>query len=390
MYRVLVLTSTYPRWEGDTEPRFVLDLCRHMSEHAEILVIAPHAPGAALQQEIDTVLVQRFRYFPASWQTLAYQGGIVAKLRENPWRIVQVPFFLFSLYRATRRAIRIFDPDLVHSHWLIPQGLIACLAARGRCPVLCTSHGGDLLGLQPKPFRAIKSWILRNCCAVAVVSNSMVSHARALAAQARIEVIPMGTELDSLFTPPTWPNARRENELLFAGRLVHGKGVGRLLEALALLRSWKLDARLRIAGDGPLKAQLAAHASRLGLSSCTEFLGSVSHNELAEMYRQSTLAVFPFESQQGFGLVITEAMACGCPVIASDLPATRQSVEDGVSGILTPPGDSTRLAEAIRDCLSNGELRSRLSGTALVSVRQRFGWRAIASRYMQVIESCLH
>lgn len=389
MYRVLVLTSTYPRWEGDTEPRFVLDLCRHMSEQAEILVIAPHAPGAVLQEQIDTVSVRRFSYFPTNWQTLAYQGGIVAKLRENPWRIVQVPFFVLSFYRATRRALRDFEPDLIHSHWLVPQGLIACLAARGCCPVLCTSHGGDLFGLRSKPFTAIKSWVLRKCCAVTVVSSSMVSHVRALAANVRIEVIPMGTELHSVFTPPAGPNMRRENELLFAGRLVHGKGIDKLIEALALLRSWKLDVRLRIAGDGPMKTQLAAQASRLGLSGCVEFLGSVSHSELAEMYRRATLAVFPFESQQGFGLVITEAMACGCPVIASDLPATRESVEDSVSGVLTPPGDSIRLAEEIRKYLSRGELRAKLSNAALRSVRQRFGWRAIATRYVQVIESCL-
>ena len=76
--RILVLSSTFPRWEGDTEPGFVFDLCRHLAAELEVTVLAPHAAGARLRETLAGVSVVRYRYGPSSWEKLAHGSDVTA------------------------------------------------------------------------------------------------------------------------------------------------------------------------------------------------------------------------------------------------------------------------------------------------------------------------
>jgi len=391
--RVLVLTSTFPRWVGDTEPRFVLDLCRYLAKDAEVLVLAPHAPGAARAEELEGVRVQRFRYFVPRWQAVAYEGGITQRLRSNRWRLLQLPFFFASLLWATWRSIRTWSPDVIHAHWIVPQAFVACIAAGRAVPILCTSHGGDLHALRGPFFRYVKAWTLTRCNAVTVVSESMVPHVLTLAPSADVAVIPMGTDLTDLFVPPPASAQREANRLLFVGRLVAKKGVDYLLEAFAVIARSRPDLRLTIAGRGPLETALREKAKALGIADRVTFLGGVPHAELPALYQKAAVAVFPFVvaadgDQEGFGLVTVEAMGCGCPVIASDLPAVRDAVEPGVTGVLVPAGDVAALAEAIRALLEDSGLREMIARQALARAQERFDWAVITARYLDRLQ-CL-
>lgn len=390
--RVLVLSSTFPRWAEDTEPRFILDLCRYLQEHAEILVLAPHAPGAAFQETIGGVAVQRFRYFVTRWQGITYRGGIVARIRARPWRVLQLPFLVLSLWWNSRRLFREWKPDVIHAHWLIPQGLVACLISRKRAPVVCTSHGGDLYGLQSGLARRIKAWVLANSSVVTVVSGNMLPSVRAISPEVVVKVIPMGTDVSTLFLPPESEAARSRNELVFVGRLVEKKGLGYLLDAFAIVLQSRGDLRLTILGDGPLREAMYQRTIELGIQESTNLLGSLPHSQLRAIYQRAALAVFPFivardGDQEGFGLVIAEAMGCGCPVVASDIPAVRETIEPGVTGILTPPADSLALADAILRCLADDALRCNLAESALKKVRSRFDWPIIADQYSEVLRT---
>ena len=124
---LLVLTSTYPRWAGDHEPGFVHELCRRLAVAFDIVVVAPSAPGAARHERMDGVEVHRFRYAPASAETLVNDGGIVGNLRLQPWKALLLPAFLASYARAARRAAS--GADLVHAHWL-PSAIAAAWTRR--------------------------------------------------------------------------------------------------------------------------------------------------------------------------------------------------------------------------------------------------------------------
>jgi phosphatidyl-myo-inositol dimannoside synthase len=393
--RFLVLSSTFPRWPDDTEPRFVLDLCRQLLPYADIQVLAPHAPGALLRENIEGVEVRRFRYFIPRWQALTYRGGIVARIRENPWRLLQLSCYLVSLWWNSWRLTRRWKPDVIHAHWIIPQALVASLVPRANVALVCTSHGGDLYGLRSGIFQRMKARVLNRCQAVTVVSQGMVTAVEKLAPNARAEVIPMGTDLTSLFVPPQKPTSRNADEIVFVGRLVEKKGLIHLIDAMALLTQRNSALKLTIAGDGPLKNAIRTQILRLGLEANVTLLGSVPHQSLPAIYQRAVLAVFPFViardgDQEGFGLVIAEAMGCECAVIASDLPAMRQTIEPERTGILVPPGSPGAVADAIHRCLSDDALRQRLATAGRELVCARYDWPQIALRYSKLLQSSIH
>ena len=389
--RLLVLTSTFPRWAGDREPPFVYELSRRLAGQFEVHVLAPHAPGARREETLDGVHVHRFRYAPERLQQLAYDGGILARLRERPWRLILVPCLLAAQALALRRLLARQRFDVLHAHWVIPQGLAALLAgAPRRVPMLCTSHGGDLFGLRGPLARYLKRRVLAQSAAVTVVSEAMREAVLALCPGQVVDVVPMGTDLSGCFTPPDQP-ARASDTLLFAGRLVEKKGVVYLLDAVARLRAKGRAVTLTLAGDGPQRGALQAHAVRLGIDSVVRFLGAVDHAQLAGLFRQAAVAVVPSVvaadgDQEGFGLVIVEAMGCACPVVASRLPAINDIAVDGETALLVPPADPDALALAIARVLDDTDGAAQRAAAARLRVLERFGWESVGRRYADLLD----
>jgi glycosyltransferase involved in cell wall biosynthesis len=410
--RLLVLTSTFPRWAGDREPRFVYDLSRHLTESFEVHVVAPHAPGAERWERMDGMTVHRFRYFPGRLERLAYEGGILEKIKRRPWVLLQVPFFLAAQVLLIRRLTKEASFHAVHAHWIIPQGLCAVLAQVGRrpkVPILCTSHGSDLFGLRGHLFDTLRRWVLGRSAAVTVVSRAMAEKVRATGTRIPCHVIPMGTDLTGLFTPdPQAP--RRRATLLFVGRLVEKKGVRYLIEAFGHIRRRIPHAELWIVGSGPeepLLKRLAAYVAPVHSHGSTPetvvpsdlparpgtitFFGPVAHGDLPHFYRAATVTVVPSVvarsgDQEGLGLVIVEAMGCGCPVIASDLPAIRDVILHGETGLLVPPGQSSSLAEAICMALSAPSLLKSLSENGREWACRHFDWNEIGEKYILLLK----
>jgi glycosyltransferase involved in cell wall biosynthesis len=409
--RVLILTSTFPRWAGDREPRFVYDLSRRLAERFEVHVVAPHAPGAEQREVLDGLTVHRFRYFPKRLEHLAYEGGMLEKIKRRPCVLLQVPFFLAAQVLLIRRLTEDRSFQAIHAHWILPQGLCAVLAQMGRrprIPILCTSHGGDLFGLRGHLFDALRRWILRRSAALTVVSRAMAEKFRASGIRTPCHVIPMGTDLTGLFTPdPRTP--RRQATILFVGRLVEKKGVRYLIEAFGHVRRRIPHAELWIVGSGPeeplLKRLAASMAPVRTLESSTAephpvntparpgavtFWGPVPHGDLPRFYRTASVTVVPSVvarsgDQEGLGLVLVEAMGCGCPVIASDLPAVRDVIRHGETGLLVPPGQSPLLAEGICTVLAAPDLLKQLSGYGKQWARSHFDWEDVGEKYKRLL-----
>ena len=382
--RLLVLTSTYPRWKGDPEPGFVHELSRRLIDAFEVTVLAPHAAGAAPEEMLEGVRVLRFRYAPARWETLVNDGGIVANLKQRPAKYLLLPFFFLGQMYAAWRLIRRWRPHAVHAHWLVPQGFLATLLRKlaGAPPFLVTSHGADLYALRSPPLPAIKRWVARNAAGITVVSHAMKDELDRIGIDAsRAEVRSMGVDLKDGFTPDA--SVVRESEsLLFVGRLVEKKGLRHMIAAMPQLLQHRPGLRLRVAGFGPEEAALRAQAAKLDLGESVQFLGPVPQAELPALYRQATLFVAPFVEaasgdQEGLGLVMIEAAGCGCPVIASDLPAVRDVLEERVV-----PGDPVALAEGILGFLAlDAEARQDKADAMRQRLIERFDWQSVAKGY---------
>lgn len=387
--RVLVLTSTFPRWQGDCEPPFVFELTKRLGEHFEVFVLAPHAPGAVLIEEMGGIRVYRFRYFFTPWQRLAYNGGVMANLKLHKWLYLLVPFFVLSEFFSLISLVKKHKIDVIHAHWLIPQGLAAAAARvflKGNRPaILCTSHGGDLFGLQGTLLSWVKRQVVRCVDRLTVVSGAMRDYAVALAGREDIEVVPMGVDLVRTFIPDQ-NTSRNELEILFAGRLVEKKGVAYLVQAMPEVLKCYPDARLLIAGDGPDRTYLEKMAQAIGVERHIQFLGNVENTSLPELYRRAAVFVAPSVvaqggDQEGLGLVFVEALGCECPVVATDLPAIQDVVIDGVTGVICKRADSRDLAHKIVLLLGNPDLRRSLGRAGRAHVLERFDWGMVARRY---------
>lgn len=390
--RILVLASTYPAHAEDTTPGFVHELSRRLAALGhEVEVLTPHVPGSAGSEILDGVRVRRFRYGPQVWESLVGAGGIVSRLRQRPLRLLQVPLLLLCFARALNRAVREFRPDVVHAHWLIPQGALAALLLPRHVPFVCTAHGGDLFALRARAFRGLRRLVTTRAARITVVSRYMrevLEHEGVPAA--RVEVASMGVDLATRFVPaleiPRDPHA-----IVFVGRLVEKKGVTVLLDAFARLCTTHPRARLRIVGDGPERPALTAQATRHGLGERVEFLGARPQSELPALLSAAAIAVVPsvidrVGDQEGLGLVTIEALGCGCAVLASDLAAIRDVIIDGETGLLARTGDAADFARQLGRLLDDADLRERLARSGRASVA-RYDWQAVAAGYAKLLET---
>ena len=200
----------------------------------------------------------------------------------------------------------------------------------------------------------------------------------------------MGVDMAGRFVPDAAVQ-RSRSELLFVGRLVEKKGLRYLLDALPAVLRERPDVTLSIAGFGPDEERLKAQVHELGLQDAVRFLGAVAQKDLPALYRRAALFVAPFvraESgdQEGLGLVLVEAIGCGCPVLAGDVPA--------VSDVLAESWridvrDTRALAARIVQMLADPTASMNQAQEARGRLVSHLGWDQVAARYAGLLQSAL-
>ena len=185
--KLLVTASTFPRWAGDTEPRFVLDLCVALKKYFDITVLVPAAPGAKDREILEGVNVIRYHYFPIhKLETLCYPGAIVPRIKQKKIRVILVPFLFIGLWYKLMRISKQYD--YVHAHWLIPQGIVQSFF---HTPYLVTGHGGDVASLNKGIIKKLKSRCLKNAKKITVVSKALEEKVKKLAPDVEVQVLSM-------------------------------------------------------------------------------------------------------------------------------------------------------------------------------------------------------
>lgn len=388
---LLVLASTYPRWRDDHEPAFVHELARRLAADFSVIALVPDAPGADADGEFDGVQVVRYRYAPRRWQTLVNDGGIATNLRRSRWKWLLVPGFVLGQYLAARRLMRARRVDLIHAHWLIPQGVIARALSRAfRVPYVVTSHGGDLFGFRGRAATAMKRRVAGDAAAMTVVSAAMrVECARLGFRPRRLDVIPMGVDLQERFAG-SGDTVREDDLLLFVGRLVPKKGLPHLLRALPAILARRPAATLVIAGFGPEEDALKAQARDLKIEASVRFLGPLPQHELPALYRRASVFVAPFVrdesgNQEGLPVVLMEAIGCGCPVVVGNVAGVEELLGDEAAAASVDPVDTGALANAVLDVLADPQRARARAAAVLARATDHVDWSRVAQRYARVL-----
>ena len=280
--------------------------------------------------------------------------------------------------------------DLIHAHQALPDGALAQrLAADLRVPYVVTVHGADVYqhfrrgGAVERRARTVLA------AADAVMANSSAT-ARLLAgavAPERLTVVLNGTTGLGRTVAPADDYLPGEPLVLTAGYLIERKGLRELVAAAGQLRRAGRSVQLAVVGDGPLRGALAEQAAAEGVADGVHFLGRVEHARLLALMARADLFALP-SWDEAFGLVYTEAMAQGTPVVAGRGEGPEDFIEDGVSGYLVPVRDPAALADIIAGVLDDPQ-KAAAVGEAGRAAALALSWERNARLTHEVYETVL-
>lgn len=382
--RVAVVTPILPVPWDKTRGRPVFETIRAMARKVQVVVhfITAEYPKSALLRPRGYL----YQQLPGDYSL----DGL--DLRPSTYPAIAAlsrPFNGHVCGRHVRRLLLRDRFDAVLAYWLFPEGFGAQLAARSLgIPCVLGARGSDIRVLDP-----ITRWLTSRCLKSAdrlvVVSNELKEQAvHALGARPdRTHVIVNGCDATT-FHPRDREALRREHAIpadaevvLYVGRFVAAKGLNELLDAAAALRKSRPRLRLVLVGDGVFRDTIAEKVRQPELGDLVSVVDALPPSGVARWMALADVLCLPSYSE-GYPNVLVEALACGTPVVATDVGGSREIVDDSV-GILVPPRDSGALARALDRALASRWDR------ALISRRFSRSWDQVADDTLAVLEAAL-
>ncbi len=398
--RVVMITSSYPRFPGDTVGTFLEPIAHGVAERGhDVHVVLPWHPRFARASREGNVCFHPFRYAPlARLNVFGYADAMKADVRLRPEAFAAAPLALAAAVRTARRVAREVDATVVHAHWVVPGGAVG-MAVAGRRPLVVSLHGSDLfVAERHKSIAIVARRTFARANWVTACSDDLRTRAVALGAPAeRSETLPYGVDA-TRFRPDAATRARRREELgirseqplLFtAGRLVRKKGFEYLIRAMPQVAACSPGAVLVIGGSGDLDAELRHTAQACGVANRVVFTGLLQQDEVAEFLAASDVAVVPSVRDDagnvdGLPNVLMESLASGTPVVATTAGGIPAVARDGENGLLVPERDPAALAVAILALIGDPDLRARLGQTARREVVRLHSWTYVAERFEDI------
>jgi len=392
-----MLTSSYPRYDSDNSSPFLLHLVKNLrSQGTHIHVIAP---DSNLDTSPFDEHVHYFRYFFRPWQRLAYGSGILPNLKNHPALWILVPFFVASMFFTLITITRKYKPDVIHAHWVLPQGFLAVLAGiLLKKPVVVSAHGADAYAYRSRLLMAIKQFTLSHCNSWTANTVATASAACPNLLRNKAVIIPMGVEVSHFSSGSTEILRKkddRRNIILFVGRLVEKKGVDDLIRAMAALPDdLRKTTILWVIGEGHKRTGLVQLASELGISDAVKFWGQIPNQDLPQYYAAADLFVGPSVADssgdtEGQGVVFIEAFASKVCVIATRTGGIPEVIADGETGILVDPNRPDQLAREIQNLLLDKQKRQRLASNAFKIAYDKYDWKNVSERFNQLYDQLL-
>lgn len=388
--RVLTFTSLFPSLARPRHGIFVETRLGHLVRDAGIdaRVIAP-VPWFPFRSS----RFGAYSRYAATPRRAVRDGGLqVSYPRYLMLPRLGVPFQPENMARAAAADIAALGaggwrPDIIDAHYLYPDGVAAALLAeRLGLPFVVTARGTDVnvLGHIPGSAQRIL-WAAQRAAAVITVSQSLKRGLTELGADAaKIVVLRNGVDID-LFFPEEQPVARARLGLpagrlaACVGNLVPEKGFSLAVESLARLPDW----HLAVVGDGPLRAELAALARRLGVEARVIFLSSMPQEELRFLYSAADVLLLT-STREGWPNVVLESMACGTPVAAFNVGAVAEMLTIAESGRIVTQRDAASLSLAVSALYALAPSRERVRQHAA-----RFDWSSVSKGQMDVFARAL-
>jgi glycosyltransferase involved in cell wall biosynthesis len=382
--KVLFLTTSFPRYEGDYSGTFVLNLAKQLKKNGiEVEVVAPNEKLLKKCEVIEGIPVHRFNYFIRKFQKLTYGGGGIPENLKRKKLLLILPFFLISFLLSSLKHSR--RADLVQCLWF-PIGILGVIIKLlYKKWLIVNVRGSDKIFLTRK-FHFFSKIITNKSDALIAVAEELFKMIK-MSKNRKVFFIPNGVDVSSKKKHEFMTNKKN---ILFVGNLSKNKSVDTLLKAIKYIDiKDRNDFAVAIIGDGPEKDYLESLAEYEGLEDKVFFLNALSQGEVFFLMERGYALVLPSLSE-GRSNVILEAFASGLPVIASRVPANLEIVDDGNNGLLFKPQDSKELAEKITFLLNNQNIRNKLGEEGRKFIQKNeLTWENTAKKYIKIYNNLL-
>ena len=329
-----------------------------------------------------TVLTSRMGGLPASETVEGVTVVRTACMRRHRHYTTAAELFttLVPTYRRGAQLIRDLRPDVIHTHFIVPSGVLAwSLSRRFDVPYVLTAHGSDVPGYNPDRFEWLHAllgpaWrgILDGAAFVTSPSRFLADLIRSHGYADPIDVVPNGHH------PQPHAGGPRRKQVLVVARMFPRKGVQHFIDAIAGLDD---DWEFVIAGDGPHRVQLEAQAS--STAARVRFTGFLDRSTLRSLYESSQILVFP-SIQENFPMVLLEAMDAGCAIVTTNAEGCAEVVGD--AGLVVTKGESQGIRAALERLMHDPGLVQRLSARGKRRAAM-LAWPNIVARYRDLLQA---
>lgn len=399
---VVMLTTSYPRFPGDTIGTFMEPIATGIAARGhEVHVVLPWHPRLARGPVENGVRFHPFRYAPhPDLNVFGYAAALQADVRLRGAAYLVAPLALAASYLAVRRVAAEVGATLLHGHWIIPSGAVVTAAGR-ELPTVVSLHGSDVYVAERHAFaRAAAQAALRRLDWLTACSDDLRDRMIALGADAtRAVTIPYGVD-PQRFRPDEALRAEGRRAmgaapgdlvLFTAGRFVRKKGFEYLIDAVAKLAPRWPALRLIIGGGGDLEAELRARAAERGVGALVGFPGVLAQDAVAACLAGADLAVVPSVRDDagnvdGLPNTVMEALASGTALVATRVGGIPSVVEHGRTGWLVAERDAGALEAAINGLLADPHARAAIGSAARDDVLRRRTWPMVAEAFEQVYD----
>jgi len=403
-----MLTSSYPKFRGDTTAPFIESIATHIAaQGVETHVVLPEHRELKRGAVEDSVHFYPYRYAPRSaWTLWGYAEALRADVKLKRGVYALAPLALASSFQKMMQLTAREPFDLIHAHWVLPNAPAAALVARYRkLPLVISMHGSDVfMAEKNRAFGAAARWCFARAAQLTACSDELMQRALALGAdENKIEWIPYGADAKAFQVHPA--DAQRVRAqlhlqdgdvlILAVGRMVYKKGFEFLIAAMPRVLERAPRARLALVGYGDLRAALENQARALGLNGQIVFAGRVPREQIPAYFGAADIVSVPSVRDDagnvdGLPNVLLEGMAAGKAIVASNLAGFPDVIADGINGVLVPEKDSVALADALTQLARDDALRARLGAAARVQVHENLNWENVARKFIRVYERALN
>ena len=399
--KICIVSHSYPFFAGDWRSNFIASLAEAYADLGnDLTIFTPLYSGECRRiSETDKIKIVEYRYMPfKSWHLLGYGSSMQKDTKISKLTILLTPFLLIAGMIKLAGLLKRANYDFLHCHWAVPNALIAVGArwlAGSDTKILTSFPGSDVTvirntGILGKIMARIVAKSNYMSCNSADLKDELVKSG---IKPEKIDHVIYGVDDKKInFSAEKRKITRKKMDinddnilLLMIGRFIPKKGFSTAFRALKYIVESHKNVKLAVVGDGDLKNEYDEILNKDKTSGHVIFVGYITANELIDYYSACDIFLMPSEKNppDGLNTVVPEAMACGKPIIASNVGGNDLVVFDGVNGFLHSEGDYGKLAALVNRLIENERLRMDLGRKSLELIQTKFNWQAIAEYYIE-------